>query len=372
MKTVCERNKCVGCKACIDACSKNAITFNDTMDAYNAVIDENRCISCGACSRVCQVQHEAPLYNPLFWKQGYARDECCRKAASSGGVASAIERAFVEAGGTAVSCVFKNGEFIFDSADSAVDCAKFVGSKYVKSDMKSIYQTVRMLLTRDCKVLFVGLPCQVAALKMSIPTKISHSLYCVDLICHGTPSPRLLEAFLLKHGTSLSEFHIVAFRRDNRFQIEKENKPLLYNGVCDRYMVAFLNGLTYTENCYSCKYAKLARVSDLTLGDSWGSDLPKEEQRKGISLVLCQTSKGRELLELADLQLFDVDLENAINNNHQLKEPSERPAKRNFFFEKLKNGRNFDYLVTKIYPRHSIKQDIKYILLKLKIVSLRR
>lgn len=42
----------------------------------------------------------------------------------------------------------------------------------------------------------------------------------------------------------------------------------------------FLGGLFYTENCYECKYAQLNRVSDITIGDSWGSELPTEEQKK--------------------------------------------------------------------------------------------
>lgn len=38
----------------------------------------------------------------------------------------------------------------------------------------------------------------------------------------------------------------------------------------DKYTLAFLNSINYTENCYNCQYAKIERVSDLTIGDSWG------------------------------------------------------------------------------------------------------
>ena len=40
--------------------------------------------------------------------------------------------------------------------------------------------------------------------------------------------------------------------------------------------------IDYTENCYSCRYASQSRVSDISLGDSWGSELSEEEKKKGI------------------------------------------------------------------------------------------
>ena len=58
-----------------------------------------------------------------------------------------------------------------------------------------------------------------------------------------------------------------------------------------RNTAMFLNSTSYTENCYECKYAKTERISDLTLGDSWGSRLTEDEIHKGVSLALCQTEK---------------------------------------------------------------------------------
>lgn len=68
------------------------------------------------------------------------------------------------------------------------------------------------------------------------------------------------------------------------------------------YTMSFLSSLNYTENCYYCRYATDKRVGDITIGDAWGSDL-KEEIDNGISLIMCQTEKGEELLE-AGICLF--------------------------------------------------------------------
>ena len=52
------------------------------------------------------------------------------------------------------------------------------------------------------------------------------------------------------------------------------------------------------------------------MGDSWGTEM-KEELHKGLSLVLCQTAKGQELLDMMDFKFFPVDKENSIRMNHQ-------------------------------------------------------
>lgn len=75
--------------------------------------------------------------------------------------------------------------------------------------------------------------------------------------------------------------------------------------------MAFLNGLSYTENCYSCHYAQTERAGDITIDDSWGTEL-SGELSKGVSLALCQTEKGRELLDMMDFNFYDVDIDAAI------------------------------------------------------------
>lgn len=368
MKTVCETNQCVGCMACIDTCSCGAISIMDSLSAYNAVIDEEKCVSCGRCYKACQKNMPLELKKPIMWKQGHAANEEIRRVSSSGGLASAIERAFVANGGVVYSCTFADGEFFFDVAETEDEVNKFVGSKYVKSNPTGVYTSVREGLKSGKKVLFVGLPCQVAALKKRIPAQMQEKLFTIDLICHGTPSPQVLEIFLNNYGCSLKDLKDIQFRIKQRFQIEKDGRPLLHYGVCDRYMIAFLNCLFYTENCYSCDYARFERVSDVTLGDSWGSDLPEHERKKGVSLALCQSEKGKVLLDMAQLELFEVDISSAIANNQQLEAPSKIPKGKDAFFKKIKEGRNFNRLVTKLYLKQSLKQDIKWLLYQARLL----
>jgi len=365
MKTVCQENMCTGCYACMDACSKKAITIVDKLEALNAFVDEDKCVNCGICESVCQNNVKAELQSPLQWYQGWARDEIVRRNSSSGGFATAIEKAFVRSGGKVCSCVFEDGKFTFRIVDNELEVERFTGSKYVKSNLSGVYEKIRAELMRGEKLLFVGLPCQVAALKLFLKNKYSDNLYTIDLICHGTPSSQILETFLNQYDESLGRLKDIKFRTKSEFLIGQKFKYIVTKGVWDSYTMAFLGTVPYTESCYNCHYATTKRISDITLGDSWGSNLDKTEIGKGISLALVQTSRGEELLKNSKLHLESVDIDCAVEHNHQLQHPARVPNGRSDFFKGIERGKNFNRLVFKIFPKTYIKQFLKFILIKM-------
>ena len=375
MKTVCNIDKCAGCMACIDICPKNAISIQEKLKSYNAIIDENLCIECNRCHVICQENHPAEFQKSIMWYQGWAEESEIRMMGSSGGLASALSKRFIRDGGIVWSCVFENGVFGFEQAQTIDELVKFSGSKYVKSNPVGAYKAIRQSLIAENKVLFIGLPCQVSSLKNFVGAKLATKLYTVDLICHGSPSPQVLEIFLEQYGYKLSELKDIRFRKKNHFQLynsdygAKEYKSIAPNGVTDQYLISFLNGICYTENCYSCNYARTERVSDITIGDSWGSELSEVEQKKGISLILCQTKKGLDLVENSTLHLEEVDIDNAIARNHQLKAPSVKPKERDAFLEGLENGEKFNKLVKKFYPKQCNKQELKKWLIRLHLLG---
>lgn len=370
MNTVCSENQCTGCMACLETCSRDAIRIIDQLKNYNAVIDGNKCINCGACHRVCQNNEPVKATEPIAWYQGWSKSEEQRKTSSSGGFAATLIERFIEDDGIVCSCVFEEGVFGFDFADSKNDIAKFVGSKYVKSNPVGIYKKIRSLLREGRKVLFIGLPCQVAAVKSFIGEHLSSNLYLVDLICHGSPSPKHIEQFLRESGYQLKDLETVSFRKKDVFRVMQNEHYVENPGVYDCYTLAFLNCINYTENCYSCKYAKLERVSDITIGDSWGSELSKNEQGKGISLALCQTEKGINLLKKSNVVLFPVDKETAIAHNHQLERPSQMPKNYDAFFKALQEKKTYKDAVKIALPRTYRNQQIKKLLIKIKAIPI--
>lgn len=364
LKTVCEFNKCAGCMTCIDICPKSAIEIQDSLIAFNAVIDQRKCVGCNECHKVCQFNNRPLQLEPIIWKEGWSSDEKIRKNSSSGGLATAIELGFIKQGGTVCSCCFNNEKFGFDFVNSSENLVKYRGSKYVKSNPIGVYKKVREKIKNGNKVLFLGLPCQVAGVKNYIGK--SDNLYTVDLICHGTPSPKILEMYLQEKGVKLDSIDEIGFRTKTDFYLKVDNKKIDSPIVMDSYLMTFLKSTSYTENCYECQYAKMQRVSDLTLGDSWGSELPEYEQKRGISLILIQTEKGKELLDKSEVELHEVDLNQAVKANDQLRHPSMRPEQRKKFFKEIEKG--FRRATIKSYPKECIKKMIKIILYNLKLI----
>jgi coenzyme F420-reducing hydrogenase beta subunit len=365
-ETVCEKNKCVGCMACLSVCLKDAIQINDSLEAYNAVIDQNKCVNCGRCHVICQNNRDLNLTHPVAWYQGWAADSNVRERASSGGLASALEIGFINKGGIVCSCVFDKGEFRFTIAGMTEELKKFKGSKYVKSNPQGIYDEINKEVRDGKLVLFVGLPCQVEAVRNYVGEKYQSQLYTVDLICHGTPSPILLKDYLKQCGYKIEDIDSITFRKKASFGVRCNDIPTSYPGKVDQYSLAFLCNVDYTENCYSCRFAGINRGSDLTIGDSWGSELSTGEKKKGISLILYQNDKGKKLLEWADVILHDVDLDKAISYNPQLRKPCDKTKKYDIFFSGYHGdfkAKAFEVLTWKCF-----KQLCKGILLRLKLI----
>lgn len=364
LDSVCDFDSCTGCMLCVNICPKNSIIIEEGLLSYKPIINNVTCIDCGLCKKKCPVLAQRELIRPILWKQGWAEEEI-RNRAASGGAASAIMKGFLNSGGYVASCYFKEGIFGFHVTDNWEEACKFAGSKYVKSNPGFIYKEINELLAANQKVLFIGLPCQSAAVQ-NICNK-HDNLYTVDLICHGTPSSKLLKQFLTECGYEWDKISTIKFRDENIFGISVDGKRIVPHSIIDSYTRLFLHGVDYTENCYSCRYATLNRVSDVTLGDAWGQ--LSDTVSGGVSLVLCQTEKGINLLENSGLLLKEVDLDRAIEANQQLNCPSRKHSSRGIFFNEVNKGRSIRRATVKALPKESIKQILKMGLNKMRIIG---
>lgn len=61
--------------------------------------------------------------------------------------------------------------------------------------MGESYREVKRFLKEGKKVLFTGLPCQIAGLNLFLKKEYTN-LITVDLICEGVPSPKLWRKYL--------------------------------------------------------------------------------------------------------------------------------------------------------------------------------
>ena len=345
--------KCSSCGACANACARGAITMQlDKEGFYRPIIDESICSKCGTCERACPWLKN--VSNPNEGAESpktvaaYARNEQIRLESSSGGVFSVLAEHILDDGGVVVGVAQvapTHFEHIF--IENKADLSKLRGSKYVQANPGMIYKQVRTLLIDGRKVLFSGTPCQVAALYSVLGQKKFDNLWTVDIVCHGIPSVKLFEKFAenlsKEHNSTLVsttfrdkstgwKSYSVSQRFDNG---EKISEPY---GMSN-YMRLFLSRICQNKSCSDCKYRKLPRIADITLGDYWNVvDVhPEMDNDKGTSVVLLNTNHGEELFHaIADgLVLCNSALEKAIAGNPCIVCSSKENFRRIEFFADL-------------------------------------
>ena len=87
--------------------------------------------------------------------------------------------------------------------------------------------------------------------------------------------------------------------------------------------------------CYHCPYAGTDRTGDLTLANFAGGDLPVEEKRKGVSLLLINTAKGAQIFDVLPLHRQARTLEEAAACDAALRQPPTLTEERSKFFDAL-------------------------------------
>ena len=292
----------------------------------------------------------------------YAKSVQERHEAASGGAASMIAKAFVEAGGVIYGCSQEAGVQIRHvRVENVEGIASLAGSKYVLSNTESVFAQVKDDLAAGRKVLFIGLPCQIAGIKKYVGAT-KEGLYTADLCCHGTPSQSLLREHIDSVGLS-SVADKVVFRTKEASGVKYVFRVYDINGECvydkparkDWYMTGFMSGLFLRECCYSCPYAKRERGADLTLADHWAmgrSSNPEMILSKGLSTILINTSKGKELFQMASQYLAyeERPLKEAFRNGRFIR-PSEKPADHDSFVQDMKEH-GYAHACRKFLPAH--------------------
>lgn len=377
---------CCGCKVCEQVCPKYAISMKiDEKGFWYPRIDKKKCVECRLCYKVCPENYQSFQTNLPECVVYYNTDKEKQQEYSSGGAFLRICKAYVEG---------KDDYAIYGAAITTGNIVKHIRitnwdnvnqlsrSKYVQSDTENVYKQVKTDLSMKKYVVFSGTPCQVQALKNFLGKEYER-LLLIDFVCHGVPSPMAYKKYCDSIAKTLGKkIDKVLFRYKQEIGPDKkwdtQGMSILFDDgtdyketrAADVYMRAFLSELLSRPSCSECKYTKLNRVSDLTLGDFWGieEEYPQFaiQNTAGTSMVLVNSLKGRELVQNIKQKVCNeileyVDLEIATRRNVPLTSTIEPHPMREQFYDNLRKKKNWSFeecLDQTLYPRGNIVQRV--------------
>lgn len=227
---------------------------------------------------------------------------------------------------------------------------KMRGSKYIQSNLSDTFNDVKQKLESNKKVLFSGVPCQVAGLKKFLGRDYEN-LYCIDILCHGVPSPKIWKSYVewqekCNNGKALS----IDFRDKSNIGWRGHEESITFTNGKKIFSKVFVN-FYYGHNalrpsCYHCQFRNINRVGDISIADYWGIEkvAPELDDNKGTSLVLVNTKKGSLLFEKAKDSIIFKETKIEESMQTALVRPYDEPATREQFWSDY-NNKNFSYVV---------------------------
>lgn len=290
---------------------------------------------------------------PIKVYAGYNINKNMRLSSSSGAVFSLLAENVLSHDG-AVYGVKMSDDCYSAEFVRVTDVTELVwlrGSKYLQAKVGNTYKQVKDDLLADKMVLFSGTGCQVNGLKNFLGRKYDN-LLCVDVICHGAPSPALWQKYAehqeKENGGKLKGIN---FRcKDDSWTDfgmkealagipQGEAKQLYISKDKDPYMQMFLRDYCLRPSCYDC-VAKKVKMADLTIADFWGINnvAPEMNDGNGTSLILIRTDKGMRAFEsiCGGVKSKEVTYEDGVRSNPAEYKSCRRPLQRDTFFEDMK------------------------------------
>ena len=369
-----KKSDCCGCAACASICPKKCIKMRPDSEGFlYPNIDVEECVKCGKCEKACPAlnnQSETVEVTPSVYA-GYVKDETVRLKSSSGGIFTELAKNVLDKGGVvfgaALSEDCKTLRHVEVDQEERLEILR--GSKYFQSNISDAYVKIKKYLETGTEVLFSGTPCEIEGLKKYLQ-KDYDKLLCVDLICHGVPSANVWEKYLqYQEGRAGAPVQHAFFRhKENGWKLYSLlltfSNDRLYKQIFkkDLFMQMFLDNLCLRPSCYECKFKKMNRQSDITLGDFWGcQDLcPEMDDDKGTSLIVVHSEKGKAIFNeiQKDIVSREVSFQAVEVGNPAYLVPSPKPLSRGDFMSHL-NDWSIPKLCRKYLQKPTLKQKVK-------------
>lgn len=343
MIEIINKTDCCGCTACANICPRGAITMEPDFEGFlYPRVQKDKCVECGLCQKACPVLNKPEKKGDFLQSMVLrVKREDVLKNSTSGGFTTPLAEWVLEQGGAVCAATYdQNFKVVHAIIHTPEAIVRSRGSKYVQSGLGDCFDQVKGLLKQDRLVCFVGTTCQVSGLKAYLGKEYD-KLICVDLVCHGTPSPKLWEKYLAfqkeKYGSEISE---IAFRNktygyhSGTMMIRFSNGKVYYGSArVDPMLKSFFREIASRPICYRCPFKKLERCSDFTIYDCWHAAqlVPGlKDDDKGYTNVIVQSEKGQRVLEQIrdSYELYPADTETAVQLDGSMVRGSAKPHKR--------------------------------------------
>ncbi len=355
MKTVTnKKNICTGCSACVNVCPTGALSLQEDENGfYKPVLNKDKCVNCGKCNKTCPLDnYKSTNVNkpPLYVFNNYSKNAI--KSATAGGF-QILAKHFLANGGKVVGAAWDgNWNCVQIIVDNENDLEKLYKSKYVQSYMGDILPRIKAELENGTKVLFSGVPCQIAGLYAYLNKKYDN-LYTVDLLCNNAPSQKHFHKFL-EETYGIDNISEIDFRwkpenqeiKNMLMKVTTKDSKEFYNDIWTNtyphhyYYYVFVQRMLAGEHCENCHFGKFPRIADITLGDIFGAE---QVDKRFVGLksesVIVNSNKGKDLFNILKQEIeeiIEIPLQIIINMHPVLKQKWGVNPLRNRFFDLLK------------------------------------
>lgn len=303
---------------------------------------------------------------------GRLKDNDSLLRSSSGGAFVAVSDYFLDNGDAVVCAVYTYESYVteFQLIESKERRNEAIGSKYMQSKPGQIYKAAEAWLNEHPKrkLLFVGMGCQADGFRKFAEMKgFRERVWIVDIICHGSPSPRLWKEYAESMEKKYGKITYLTFK-DKRNGWKSPTAYVTVDGqeyLIKDYVKVFYNRCALRPSCYECPYATTERKTDMTIGDFWHIEetIPDFYNKNGNSLFLIHTDRGEQLFEVAKEKL-----EYKLSDTKQcwqanLEAPTKRSELRDKFWRDYQK-KGVDFIMKK-YGTIPLKTKIKNKLVKL-------
>lgn len=318
-----KQKECTACMACVDVCAHNALRAQiDKNGFYSIVVSSALCVNCGACTNVC------PIINPITAKcresnpyAAWSNDLEQRVRSASGGIFAAIATVVLKQGGIVYGAAIDGFDIVHKRINEIEELPMLQGSKYQQSNLTGIYKQVRKDLRDKKIVLFTGLGCQIHGLLSFLKGTNQDRLYTIDAICGGLstmlPMIQLKESGAYKGINSFRDKEKGWQSKGFRYSLKmiKQDDSLADLGLDNMVLNTFSSKLLKRSSCLDCKFTGFHRISDITVGDFWGTDKFKEQHDNGLSVIAIHSERILPLLKTADIQLETIKWDEFTGSN---------------------------------------------------------